>query len=90
MSSANMTVQAIGNEQMQAEGKQKRAEAEAKNKISEQKQNAEGNVESLKGNVKDKVGSAIGNEQMVCGCSHGPALASVALLCFIADGQTCC
>ena len=63
--SRSICVQAIDNEQMQAEGRQKRANAEAKNEISEQKQNAKGQAQSAKGNVKEGVGKVIGNEQMV-------------------------
>ncbi|ORX78768.1 putative cruciform DNA binding protein [Basidiobolus meristosporus CBS 931.73] len=55
---------AIGNEQMQAEGKARRAEGNAEYKKAQAEGYAQGASEKLKGNVKNTVGCAIGNEQM--------------------------
>ncbi|KAI9293982.1 DNA binding protein [Neoconidiobolus thromboides FSU 785] len=55
---------ALGNEQMQAEGKAQHAKGDAEYKAAQAQGYAEGSKDSMKGSVKDTVGSAIGNEQM--------------------------
>jgi len=55
---------AIGNEQMQAEGKATKAEGEGEYKAAQLKGQAEGYKDQTTGGVKETVGKTIGNEQM--------------------------
>lgn len=63
-SAQKMAGQAIGNEQMQAEGEKARKEAEAKNAASSAKQEGEGQKDNMMGNLKEGAGNLMGNEQM--------------------------
>jgi uncharacterized protein YjbJ (UPF0337 family) len=55
---------AIGNEQMEAEGKAKELKGEGKQEAAKAAERTEGKVEETKGTVKNRVGAFIGNEQM--------------------------
>lgn len=55
---------AIGNEQMQAEGRAEELEHRTKKEAAKAKENTKGKGEELYGKAKGAVGEAIGNEQM--------------------------
>lgn len=55
---------AIGNEQMEAEGRAKELKGAAKQKAAKAGERAKGKKEKALGAVKNRVGAAIGNEQM--------------------------
>jgi uncharacterized protein YjbJ (UPF0337 family) len=55
---------AIGNEQMQAEGKAKELQGEAKQAAAKGAERTKGAIEEVVGAVKNRVGAVIDNEQM--------------------------
>ena len=55
---------AIGNEQMEAEGKAKELEGDARIAAAKARERGRGKVEEVVGVVKKEVGHVIGNEQM--------------------------
>jgi uncharacterized protein YjbJ (UPF0337 family) len=55
---------AIGNEQMQAEGKAKELKGEAREESAKAEERGKGKVEEVTGAVKNRVGAVIDNEQM--------------------------
>jgi uncharacterized protein YjbJ (UPF0337 family) len=54
----------FGNDQMEAEGKAKRAEGNTEHDAAQAKQYGEGAVDSAVGSVKNFVGNLMGNDQM--------------------------
>lgn len=56
--------EAIGNEQMQAEGKATELKGQGKQEAAKAAERVKGTVEQVAGTVKNKVGNLIGNEQM--------------------------
>uniref|UniRef100_A0A1D1ZLN2 UPF0337 protein BC_3635 n=1 Tax=Anthurium amnicola TaxID=1678845 RepID=A0A1D1ZLN2_9ARAE len=55
--------QALGNEELQAEGTHAKNKGMAEVEAAKTKAYAEGTTEKAKGNVKNTIGSALGNEQ---------------------------
>ena len=55
---------AIGNEQMQAEGKARNLQGEAKLEAIQAKEYTKGTGEQIKGTIKEQAGKLVGNEQM--------------------------
>ncbi len=55
---------AIGNEQMEAEGKAKELKGDAKQRAAKAGERTKGKKEEILGAVKNRVGAAVGNEQM--------------------------
>ncbi|RIA97201.1 putative cruciform DNA binding protein [Glomus cerebriforme] len=56
--------QAIGNQQMQAEGKAKKLEGEGEYKAAQTKGQAEGYKDKVTGGLKETAGQLTGNQQM--------------------------
>lgn len=56
--------EAIGNEQMQAEGKATELKGQGKQEAAKAAERVKGGFEQVTGTVKNKVGNLIGNEQM--------------------------
>ena len=55
---------AIGNEQMEAEGKAKELKGEAREESAKAGERSKGKVEEVTGAIKNRVGAVIDNEQM--------------------------